>query len=493
MDAVLTIRTGAMGSGKSYGVVYDLIYKYAVDRTGPIIHNLPLHHDEIVKLAKIPGLAERLYKIDDETIQTWKESGNGPWIFTRENFMPADLAGGMILLDEVHHYMGGQRYKASHNQHWLEWLSMVRHEQCEVVLITQAWDNFPKWVRSLCELKVEVASVFGKRLPWALGAITVGDIRQLWAGLTRTSLVTGAWLLEYRKAGSRWSLSEERPMTFVQPIFDCYKSHSATDKGTGGAERVEEPCERFSRFGILMWFIKRNWWRLGRPVALIGALILLPCFTLYIGTPEGRDTMVKLLLNSVKPVQAPPIKPQPKPPVRPSTAIAAIECVEVKSITSTNQSTETSLPGLPVRIPDPPWVPPLIVGMGEGWICDENGEHYREGDQHHGVALAWIGIRSWSWTGQPVERLRRRRPVITDDSIESKSGPSTPDRTHSRVRTDSDSQRGMGLGSGVGGVSRTGEPVAPINRRLGEGRVPPGDVRPDSPIAGNPRTGGQIR
>lgn len=470
MDAVLTIRVGAMGSGKTYGTVHDIIGKYAQDRVGPIIHNLPLHHEKICELARVPGLEDRLIKIDDETVKTWKTKGQGPWSFTRERFLPAELAGGMIILDEVHHCMGGQRYGADHNQHWLEWLSMVRHEQCEVVLITQTFSNFPKWVRDLCECKVEIGSVFGKRLPWFLGGITVGDLRQLWAGLLRTKLTTGAWLLEYRRIGSRWSLSEERPMTFKQEVFEAYESHSATDKGTGGAERVPEPCERFGRVGITWWFLKRNWHRLGPPLVLFSCLIGLPSLSMWMSSKEGRKTALGIFESFIKSQKPPKVvvkKPEPvgqvpaetKPP---DMRISAIEKLEVKPVTSSDVGSEKPLPG-------PVWEPPEIVGISQGRLIDENGNEYRPGDLWQGQALAWVGNESWSWSNHPVQRLQRKKPAAAVDASSALGNEDQPQASSPRTATNRNgavAQSQLRERASVGGVPGARDTVQNVNRGL---------------------------
>ncbi len=503
MDAVLTIRVGAMGSGKTYGTVHDLIYKYAVDRPGPIIHNLPLNHGKICELARVDGLADRLIKIPDEVIASWKTRGNGPWSFSSENFLPAELAGGMFLLDEVHHCMGGQRFKADHNQHWLEWLSMVRHEQCEVVLITQTFNNFPKWVRDLCELKVEVGSVFGKRLPWFFGSITVGDLRQLWAGVLRTKLTTGAWLLEYRRVGSRWNLSEQRPMTFKQKVFEAYESHSATEKGTGGAERIPEPCERLGRIGIIVWFLRRNWFRMFAPMGLIGAFALMLSFVWFNAQPGGQKHMVTWLMNFVKSMKAKPKEDSAEvvvPPVaeyKPASTrirdIEKIEGLEVKQITSATTGSEVSLPVAFVKQDE--WKPPVIVGISNGRLIDEQGEEWREGDVHEGVALAHVGEVRWSWSGHPPERLRRIRQIVPESDAISSEGQSpftAGDRREGGYRG-ADGLREMGERSGVGRGSGTVESGSGVNRGLGSGGVQPRDDGRFGPTARGPVSGGQVR
>src|ERR1051325_2910486 len=117
--AVITLVTGAPGSGKSYYIVYRLKQVLETMPELRVRTNLPL------KLEAWGELAKRIEKLET---RFWRnKGGDGPWKHD-------DWRNYLLVLDECHNFICGDREKD-----WADWLGECRHRGVYGVwLLTQS-------------------------------------------------------------------------------------------------------------------------------------------------------------------------------------------------------------------------------------------------------------------------------------------------------------------------------------------------------------------
>lgn len=234
----LTVCTGTMGSGKSYCRVRFAWDWIKARKTSRVITNLPLNLEHWPK--------GRVLLFPQKEVDAWrrdtKDNPPGPWTFTEEHARPGDL----IIVDEVQYFIPN-RGKVEARYAWLEWISMLRHEGCYLMIATQN--------PALCDDKIlkladeeHVSIDVDKKLD-PVFHVALGDwktLLRLYTGI-RSPQTFGVEIR--RRKGRETEIAGTYKYSLDPRYFKLYNSYSASEK-TGKAGQDEVTREEFLK---LFW------------------------------------------------------------------------------------------------------------------------------------------------------------------------------------------------------------------------------------------------
>lgn len=262
----LRVIHGKPGSGKTCYVVHLLFImfldwaRYMLEHGEPmprkLYTNIPLYVDRInEKLSDEIGtkvdLSEGIVTLEPSFFQ-----GDRPGEY-REWWNDFGT-GGFIVIDEVHHYLPASLKKKAGGldfaEKFTQYVSMHRHNQHDIILLSQHVDNVNVEVKKQIETIYEVLNLKSQKLPWPI-SIPLSDI----------DVVREAWGCPQQLAHIRRGVMEARRIvydkdydTFVlRPfLFEMYRSHTKSD------EALDRPSLKLGRIGSLVWLARRHALRL---------------------------------------------------------------------------------------------------------------------------------------------------------------------------------------------------------------------------------------
>jgi hypothetical protein len=346
LRSVITITTAPPGGGKSYvRCARYLVDEYLVETDGRVITNFPIglvppHHpfppafegerfiDRIAaavakkKKCSPEQVADRIELIPDHVLKTWADQESGPWDW----FAEADIDGAHIAIDEIHVYCG-RFSKRPIKDKWAKWLGEIRHRGATVELITQHEDKIARELLVDIGAKLQVVKKDDEREPFF--GILMGDWYEL-----RAKFLTGRYTscvaeIESRDVAGEWKQNRVRRWWMDPDYFRFYDSHNAPHSGNGaGASSQKKEFQRRSWYGLLLWFLLRNF----EPLFLRGlgvAAIVWACS--FGGVQWGIQSFMAWTKSfamknggaKLEAMAAPAPSPAPVEPARPAPRVAS--------------------------------------------------------------------------------------------------------------------------------------------------------------------------
>jgi len=302
--AVVEFRTAVAGSGKTYSLVYELAHDFLPRESGKHWSNLPINVGALAEYCKPLGVDprdvhSRVCSIPRDELRKWREGTSGPWEF----FEGIDLQDALIVIDEVHNFCGSKSHKKLQAD-WQAWLGELRHRGARVILVSQQEHKIAVGLRKEAERQTLVINSELRRDPFL--RIELGDWYQLRAKFLTGQYQNAVWVEEERKVGRR-SVQEDRRIFWLKPeVFALYDSYSAPHTGGVKGEASKKEWERLGRVALLLWFVRRNTWRVSSRLAIVALLVWVCGF-------GGGTKIIRTVLGTVKSVTGRgdrPIKPK---------------------------------------------------------------------------------------------------------------------------------------------------------------------------------------
>ncbi len=245
MAAIITIVTGAAGTGKSYtrGVWGVLNRHWPEGRR--VLTTVPVKPDvmeELYKGRSCPGI--EVFK----PTPGWRDGSDGPWN------LPHELKDTVLIIDEAHHYFS-ITHKPAVRKRWGEWLGEVRHQGGRVELLTQADGKLPKETRQEAAEFVRLSTLDNQREP--VTGIRFSDLQQLLASIRGRPCRVVVETTSEDHGGRRRRAGARRVIPLDPELFKCYDSYEAPIGG-GISGKETELWERHSRPRVLGIVLARN-------------------------------------------------------------------------------------------------------------------------------------------------------------------------------------------------------------------------------------------
>ena len=271
-NATVISTTGAPGTGKTYSRCARYLYDWWLpEETGVHYSNFPVKIEAF--LAKYPDARERIKIIPPEELEKWAlcDGIHGPW----EYFRDFDLQGAHIAIDECHNFLRRSgRGVVANSDRWQRWLGEIRHRGCTVEFLSQDPHKVHPTVEQHSAVRIQLVSSEDRRDP--IFGCLLGDWYELRAGVTG-EYENVIWQLEERRINGKWRQSDFLRFTIEPQYFGLYDSFNAPQSGGGKATGQDRVFQKRGKFGLLSWFLKRNWWRLVTR-SFIGVCALWVCF-----------------------------------------------------------------------------------------------------------------------------------------------------------------------------------------------------------------------
>lgn len=321
--SVIILTTGVPGCGKTYvRAARFLVDDFLINSHGVHISNFPLNREEIAREVSArmkrrsfwyklrhkvseEDLIKRMQIIPDDVLQSWKREESGPWDY----FSGVNLKYAHIALDEVHNFVS-EHSSEDYIKRWDEFLGEVRHRGCTFEALTQDIHQVPKELQGRAAIRLELVNAEDFRDPFF--GIRMGDWYELKAAFTGDFHKT-VFEVEYRRSLGRWKKNHSRRFLLVPEYFKFYNSFNASlsekaDGVTDEGRAVEYEYQRRSKFGLLLWFLGRNFLTLFLRI-VIAVLVIWLCFfggltTLINGFIDGMLVAGKSNSGSSKSVSA---------------------------------------------------------------------------------------------------------------------------------------------------------------------------------------------
>ena len=305
--SVILLTTGVPGAGKTYvRASRFLVDDYLVNTKGIHISNFPLNVEKISevvskrlsrgsffsfkkKKVSFEDIKKRIEIIPDWVLQSWRNEVSGPW----EYFQGRDLRYCHIAIDEIQNYVSPSKSK-EYLQKWDEFLGEIRHRGCTFEGLTQDIDQVDKIFTGRAAVRLEIVPCEVLRDPYF--KIPMLDWYELKAGFTGSFHKT-VFEVEKRKTDKGWKVNHTRRFLIVPEYFVYYNSFSASlqEKDSGTVDDDRTPLYEYqqrSKLGILLWFIRRNFFSL----FIRFVLVILFCWLFFFG---GFSTMINLFVENL--------------------------------------------------------------------------------------------------------------------------------------------------------------------------------------------------
>jgi hypothetical protein len=289
--ATVKFTVGVPGSGKSYTRTRWIIEEFIPNEEGILYTNLPLNKPVIVDHFVKKGysekvLNERIQIIPEDTLKLWQvlevvdKAGNqmppkndsftayeegtnaalldytdkqyefvGPWLY----FQDKDIEGSHILFDEIQNFVNMRSYRGLKTL-WGNWLSTIRHTGATIEFMTQREARVPKEVKEIAETRLDIVPNKSERLKYL--PILNYDYYQLCKGLFNMDLNSSTVFESSASAGGKLKKGTPKKYRFDPRFFKFYNTSGESGKGDS---RKKEPWEKLSKFGLIRWFVGRNW------------------------------------------------------------------------------------------------------------------------------------------------------------------------------------------------------------------------------------------
>ena len=274
MSDVIKLLTAPAGSGKSYSLVRELVDNWLPEQQGDYWTNLPIFPEVIADHLEAKGhdrekVLSRIKLIGPDVTDSWRDGESGPWDF----FAEKGLQGALVVLDEAHEYCSKKHSRPSKKK-WQQFLGQIRHRGCQLVMVSQHQDKLATELEREAGVSVLLSNADTTRDPFF--KILQADWYELRAGLLGGGWKPCYFEIEHREVVGKWKETERRRYHIDPEYFQFYDSFSLPEQGGVKASAPLREFEKRSKRGLVGWFLRRNWWRLGRSFAILAALVSLP-------------------------------------------------------------------------------------------------------------------------------------------------------------------------------------------------------------------------
>jgi hypothetical protein len=217
--------------------------------------NIPLDIDEVNKylsdvLCTEIDISEQIVLLDDSFFR----DGNGDYCRWWEKIEGASF----VVIDEVHHYLpsGLKTDKAGKElaKAFVNYVSMHRHNQHELIFLSQHLNNVTPEVKRMTEIIYEVLNVKNMNLgiwPFIVQMSDIDVVREAWGCPVQLAHikrgVCSANSVQYDKNCEQFVLSPS--------LFRLYRSHTKSD------EAFDRPSLKLGRIGSVLWFFRRYFFK----------------------------------------------------------------------------------------------------------------------------------------------------------------------------------------------------------------------------------------
>lgn len=259
----LSVIFGKPGAGKSYFAVLK-ISEYLEDfcrseiQTGleherKIYTNLPLRLDEIDdyisdRLGKVVKASKYICLLDDDFFVEKNASGK----LVKVDWWEKIPEGALIVIDEVQHYLSSSKDEGgAYLKDFQLYISTHRHRRHDLIFLTQHTDNINKVCLNMAADAYHVINIKGRVLPFfGIPFADIDVVKQAWGyDQQYANILYGNYLGRAFKAESTLHI-------LLKPdIYNLYKSHFSS-------ESSDRPSLHLTKFGSVVWFLRRHLWHL---------------------------------------------------------------------------------------------------------------------------------------------------------------------------------------------------------------------------------------
>jgi hypothetical protein len=274
----LRVIHGKPGSGKSCYCVSIIVkiledwarYKSEKDEQYPCVlyTNIPLHIEELNSyltgiICTDIDLSEQIVLLDDSFFRNAK----GEYC----NWWDKIEGAAFVVIDEVHHFLpsGLKTDKAGKelSKQFVNYVSMHRHNQHDLIFLSQHLNNVAPEVKRMTEVIFEVLNVKNMTLgiwPFIVQMSDIDTVREAWGCPVQLAHikrgVCSANSVQYDKACENFVLSSS--------LFKLYRSHTKSD------EAFDRPSLRLGRVGSLLWLFRRYFFKFAIYVIILITIIV---------------------------------------------------------------------------------------------------------------------------------------------------------------------------------------------------------------------------
>jgi hypothetical protein len=233
--------------------------RYKIEKGEPypciLYTNIPLDIDEVNryltnKICMEIDLSEQIEILDDSFFRD-KNGEHCQWWKKIEG-------AAFVVIDEVHHYLpsGLKTDKAGKElaKEFVNYVSMHRHNQHDLIFLSQHLNNVTPEVKRMTEVIYEVLNVknmvFGI-WPFIIQMSDIDTVREAWGCPVQLAHikrgVCSANSVQYDKVCQQFVLSPS--------LFKLYRSHTKSD------EAFDRPSLKLGRVGSLFWIFRRYFFK----------------------------------------------------------------------------------------------------------------------------------------------------------------------------------------------------------------------------------------
>lgn len=314
--AVIQITSGVPGAGKTYSRVRFLINDYLVNNTGLYITNLPLNVEliaqDVSKKMKVSkqSIIDRIVIIPENILKDFQalkrcSKQKALTYADFELFPPAvyfeslNLSNAHIALDEFHLYFS-RKTSMDIKDLWNDWISEIRKNGCTFEAITQDVARIPPEFMGKVSVRVDLMPLDITRDPFF--NIKMYDWYQLRASFTGQTSQKVQQVETHKGLLNKWVVSDFQKFTIVPEIYKYY--HTSTRNDGRKTDGEIPPFKRLSKMGLILWFIRRNFFSIFGRFCISIAFLWLTCFggisALMLGFVDSLTYMSKTQIKNNK-------------------------------------------------------------------------------------------------------------------------------------------------------------------------------------------------
>lgn len=195
-DEVIQI-VGSPGTGKTYIAASMAIFHIRQDKKNFVCSNVPfLPHDQIIQLPDVPSLS---------------------------HFSSAIRPNTLFIIDEITRIWGDNSLKKS-SAAWDDFVAMIRHRSCRIVVITQHMSQVPEVFKSRISSIYSLKSVRDVTFPWF--GFNYYDLEILLYNLFKKRVRFFIYEISQRSISGHYKVLSKSVDSFSSEVFTFYNSVS---------------------------------------------------------------------------------------------------------------------------------------------------------------------------------------------------------------------------------------------------------------------------